>query len=135
LTRPVTSFYDKNKMPLTLNQFLLLVLTIAAVVGITALVFLLLQLRRTAREGEKTLEEFQTLAQALKALSDKINTKVDDLGELVDATRKTAVNMSEAAMFVTTKIVRPSSRVWPILYPLLRVGWRRLRKKKEDKNG
>jgi L-cystine uptake protein TcyP (sodium:dicarboxylate symporter family) len=122
-------------MLLTLNQVLLLVLTIAAVVGITVLVLFLLQLRKTAKEGEKTLVEFQTLARNLNMLSEKVNSKVDDLGELVDATRKTAVSMSEAAWFVTSKIIRPSSRIWPVLFPLVRVGWRRLKKKKEDKNG
>lgn len=122
-------------MLLTLNQVLLLVLTIAAVVGITVLVLFLLQLRKTAKEGEKTLVEFQTLARNLNMLSEKVSAKVDDLGELVDATRKTAVSMSEAAWFVTSKIIRPSSRIWPVLFPLVRVGWRRLKKKKEDKNG
>lgn len=124
-------------MSLTLNQFLLLVLTFAGVVGITVLVMLFLQLRKTAKEGEKTLIEFQALARNLNSLSQKASAKVDEVGELVGAARKTAVNMSEAAWFVTAKLIRPSSRLWPILFPLVRVGWRQLKKKKkkEDKNG
>jgi len=112
---------------------MLLVLTIAAVIGITVLVLFLLQLRKTAREGEKTLAEFQTLARSLNDLSLKLNAKVDDLGEVVDAARKTAVGMSEAAWFVTTKVIRPGSRVWPLVFPLVRLGWRQLRKSKKEK--
>lgn len=122
-------------MPLTLNQFLLLVITIAVVIAITFLVSLMVQLRKTARQGEETLIELRELTKNLKLTDQKVNSKIDEFGELISASKKTAVNLSEATWLVTSKIFRPTSKYWPILFPLLRFGWRRLKKKrKEAKN-
>lgn len=122
-------------MSLTLNHFLLLVLTLAAVVLVTVLVLFLLQLKKTIREGEKALEDIRTLTNNLNETSKKVNTKIDDMGEVLEAAKKTAVNLSESAWFVTSKVIRPNSKLWPLLFPLVRLGWRQLKKKKEDKNG
>lgn len=123
-------------MALTLNQFLLLVLTIAAVVAVTYLVIFLHQMRKTAREGSAALMEIRELAKNLNETNRKVNQELDDVGEFIDASKKTAVNLSEAAFFVTTKIVKPGSKYMPFLFPLIRFGWRLLKKKKkkEDKN-
>jgi hypothetical protein len=122
-------------MPLTLTQFLLLVITLAVVVGVTFLVTLMIQLRRTLKEGEKTLAEIQELAKSLHDTNQKVQTKIDDFGEMITASKKTVIGLSEITWFLTTKIIRPSSKYWPLLFPLLRFGWRRLKKRKEDKNG
>lgn len=121
-------------MPLTLNQFLLLVITFFVVVAITFLISLFVQLRKTAKEGKETLNEIKLLASNLRETSQKVQTKIDDLDEVVDATRKTAVNLSEIAWFLTSKVIRPSSKYGPFLFPFLRMGWRKLRKSKEAKN-
>jgi len=124
-------------MSLTLNQFLLLVITIAAVVAVTFLVTLFVQLRKTAKQGEETLRELRSLVQNLKETNIKVNNKIDDLGEIVEASKNTVVSLSEIAFFLSTKIIKPSSKYWPFLFPFIRLGWRHLRKKKqkEDKNG
>ena len=122
-------------MPLTLTQFLLLVITLAIVVGVTFLITLLIQLRRTLREGEKTLAEITELAKHLQDTNQKVQEKIDDFGEMITASKKTVIGLSEITWFLTTKILRPSSKYWPLLFPLLRFGWRRLKKRKEDKNG
>jgi len=122
-------------MPLTLTQFLLLVITLAIVVGVTFLITLLIQLRRTLREGEKTLAEITELAKHLQDTNQKVQAKIDDFGEMITASKKTVIGLSEITWFLTTKILRPSSKYWPLLFPLLRFGWRRLKKRKEDKNG
>jgi predicted PurR-regulated permease PerM len=122
-------------MPLTLTQFLLLVITLAVVVGVTFLVTLMIQLRRTLKEGEKTLAEIRELAKNLQDTNQKVQTKIDDFGEMITASKKTVIGLSEITWFLTTKIIRPSSKYWPLLFPLLRFGWRRLKKRKEDKNG
>lgn len=124
-------------MSFTLNQFLLLVITIAAVVAVTFLVTLFVQLRKTAKQGEETLRELRALVQNLKETNIKVNNKIDDLGEIVDASKNTVVSLSEIAFFLSTKIIKPSSKYWPFLFPFIRLGWRHLRKKKqkEDKNG
>jgi len=57
------------------------------------------------------------------------------MGEVLEAAKKTAVNLSESAWFVTSKVIRPKSKLWPFLFPLVRLGWRQMKKKKEDKNG
>lgn len=123
-------------MSLTLNQFLLLVITIAAVVAVTFLVTLFVQLRKTAKQGEETLRELRALVQNLKETNIKVNNKIDDLGEIVEASKNTVVSLSEIAFFLSTKIIKPSSKYWPFLFPFIRLGWRHLRKKKqkEDKN-
>jgi len=122
-------------MPLTLNQFLLLVITIAVVVAITFLITLITQLRKTARGGEETLTQIRTLVSNLNETSQKVNTKIDDLDSIMEATKKTAVSLSEIAWFVTTKIIKPSSKFWPLLYPFIRLGWRQMKKRKEKKHG
>jgi len=96
----------------------------------------MVQLRKTARQGEETLIEIRELTKNLKLTDQKVNSKIDEFGELISASKKTAVNLSEATWFLTSKIFRPPSKYWPILFPLLRFGWRRLKKKrKEAKNG
>ncbi len=121
-------------MPLTLNQFLWLVLTIAAVIVVTFLVRLMTQLRRTAREAEETFVEIRALTEELKKTSLNVQSKLDDAGELVQASKKIAVSIAEIAWFFTVKGLRPASRYWPLLFPLIRLGWRQAKKFKEGKN-
>ncbi|MEE8604529.1 MAG: DUF948 domain-containing protein [Candidatus Aminicenantaceae bacterium] len=121
-------------MPLTLNQFLLLIITIAVVIAVTFLVNLLRQLRKTAREAEKTLIEVKMLVGETRETSRILQSRIEDVGELVQASKKTAVSVSEIAWFATTKILRPSSKYWPFLFPLMRLGWRQAKKFKEEKN-
>jgi len=122
-------------MPLTLGQFLLLIITIAVVVAVTFLVTLMVQFRRTAREAEGTLVEIRELVRNLKETDQKVKASIDDFGGIIQASKKTATNFSEITWFLTKRILRPSSKYWPILFPLLRFGWRRLKKRKEAKNG
>ena len=121
-------------MSLTLNQFLLLVITIAVVVAVTFLINLMRQLRKTAHEAEETLVEVKKLVGEARETSRSVQAKIEDVGELVQASKKTAVSISEIAWFVTTKILRPSSKYWPFLFPLIRLGWRQAKKFKEEKN-
>jgi hypothetical protein len=121
-------------MPLTLNQFLWLVITIAVVVAVTFLVNLLRQLRKTAQEAEKTMIEVKMLVAEARETSRIVQLKLEDVGELVQASKKTALNISEIAWFVTTKLLRPRSKYWPFLFPLMRLGWRQAKKFKEEKN-
>jgi len=122
-------------MTLTLNQFLFLVITLAIVVAVTYLVLFLKQLRNTAREGEKTLVEINSLVRSLQDTSEKINTRVDDVGGVLEASKKTAANLAEMAAMITVRIIRPSAKYWPVIYTLTRLGWRLLKKRKEEKNG
>ncbi len=123
-------------MSLTLSQFLFLVLTFAAVVAVTFLAMFLNQMRKTAREGEKTLIEARELVTNLNSTSLKVNQKVEELGDVVDAARKTAVGISDATMFLSTRIMKPATRYWPFVLPLVRLIMRQWRKKKkEEENG
>lgn len=124
-------------MSLTLNQFLFLVITIIVVIAGTFLVTLIVQLRKTATEGEKTLKELRELAKNLKETDKKVKEKMDDLSGTLEAAKKSAIGISEIVGFMTTKIIRPSSKYWPMMFPILRFGWRQIKKKKrkEEKNG
>ena len=118
-------------MELTLDQFLLLVITIAVVVAVTFLITLFLQLRRTAREGEETLVEIRALVKNLNQASQKFMDKIDDVDETLHTAKNTAVQLSEITWFLTSKIIKPSSKYWPIVLPLLRLGRRQWKKRKE----
>jgi hypothetical protein len=122
-------------MAITLNQVLFLILTIAAVVVAVFLVRFLIQIRRTAGEGAKTLAEMRRLAENLNELDQVVKTKVEDLGQLVEASKNTAVNLSQASLFLTTRILKPTANYWPVVYPLLMFFWKRLKKRKEKKDG
>ncbi len=122
-------------MSLSLNQFLLLVITFVLVIAVTFFISLFLQLKKTAKEGEKTLVEIRTLVQMLKQTDYKVNTKIDDIGELVGTTKKTLVRIADLSWFLSAKIFKPSSKYWPFIYPAIRLGWRLIKKRKEKKNG
>ena len=122
-------------MNLTLNQVLLLILTITAVIVAVFLVRLLIQLRRTAGAGEKALVEMKRLAENLNELDLVVKAKVEDLGELVNASKETAVNLSQASMFLTTRVLKPAANYWPLVYPVMLFFWKRMRKRKEKKDG
>jgi mannitol-specific phosphotransferase system IIBC component len=122
-------------MLLTLNQILGIILTVAAVVAVTFLVMFLIQLRRTVREGEKTLIKAQETMDGLKAIEAKIDANLDNVGEVLTTSKKAVSGLSEIAFFVTTKIVRPSARYWPFLFPLVRLGLQQLKKRKEKRDG
>jgi len=119
-------------MPLTLNQALLLVLTLAAVVVAVFLVRLFVQLRRTAAEGEKTLVEMRALAQHLTELDLVIKDKVETLGTTLEASKKAAVSIGQASALITSGFVQPASRFLPLIIPVVRFFFHRARKKKEN---
>jgi uncharacterized protein YoxC len=122
-------------MTLTLNQVLGIILTMAAVVAVTFLALFLNQLRRTAREGEKTLAKAQEMMDGLKEIEAKINTSLDNVGEVLATSKKAVTGLSEIMFFVTTKVIRPSAKYWPFLFPLLRLGLQQMKKRKEKKDG
>ena len=81
-------------MTLTLNQVLGIILTVAAVVAVTFLVLFLNQLRRTAREGEKTLVKAQETMDGLQVIEAKINSSLDNVGEVLAASKKVVSGLS-----------------------------------------
>ncbi len=122
-------------MNLTLNEVLFLILTIAAVVVAVFLVRFLIQLRRTAGQGEKALVEMTRLAENLNELDLVVKAKVEDVGKLVDATKDAAVNVSHASLFLTKRFLKPASNYWPLIYPVVMFLWKRTKKRKEKKDG
>ena len=121
-------------MTLTLSQVLSIILTVAAVVGVTVLSLFLLQLRRTAREGEKTLIKAQETMDGLQAIEAKINASLDNVGEVLATSKKAVSGVSEVTRYFAAKVVRPSVKYWPILFPLLRLGLQQMKKRKEKKD-
>ncbi len=122
-------------MVLTLNQVLGIVLTVAAVVAVTFLVLFLIQLRRTAREGEKTLIKAQEAMDELKVIEAKLNANLDSVGQVLAVSKKAVSGLSEISLFLTSKVIRPSAKYWPFLFPLVSFGLRQLKKRKEKKDG
>ncbi len=122
-------------MPLTLNQFLLLVLTFVAVVIAVFLIRFLAQLRRAAEETEKTMVEIRSLIGSLSELEKVLRTRLEDAGEFLEASKRTVNQVSEATFFLTSRMIRPASQYWPVVIPLVKFFWKRLRKRKEKKDG
>jgi ABC-type transporter Mla subunit MlaD len=122
-------------MPLTLNQVLLIILTVAAVVAVVFLVRFLVQIRRTAQEGEKALAKAQELMDGLKEIEAKLNASLDDVGHVLQVSKKAAAGLTEITGFLTARVIRPSAKYWPLLFPLVRLGWLQLKKRKEKKDG
>ena len=122
-------------MPLTLNQVLGIILTVAAVVAVTFLALFLNQVRRTAREGEKTLAKAQEMMDGLKEIEAKVNASLDNVGEVLATSKKAVTGLSEITFFLTSKVIRPSARYWPFLFPLVRLGLQQMKKRKEKKDG
>jgi len=122
-------------MTLTLNQVLGIILTVAAVVAVTFLVMFLSQLRRTAREGEKTLVKAQETMDGLQVIEAKINASLDNVGEVLAVSKKAVSGLSEITYFLTAKVIRPSAKFWPFLFPLVRLGLQQMKKRKEKKDG
>jgi len=116
-------------MSLTLNQFLFLVITICIVVSVAFLIVLIVQLRKTAKEGEETLVELRDLIENLRETDKKVNAKIDDLTPVIEAATTTASRISDIAWLFTARVFKPSSKYWPYIVPILRLGWRHLRKK------
>jgi hypothetical protein len=122
-------------MALTLDQVLFIILTVAAVVVATVLTLFLLQLRRTAREGERTLAKAQEAMEGLRVIEAKLNASLDDVGEVLKTSKKAATGLSEITFFLATKVVRPSAKYWPFLIPLVRLGLQQMKRRKEKKDG
>lgn len=120
---------------LTLNQVLGIILTVAAVVAVTFLALFLNQLRRTAREGEKTLAKAQEMMDGLKEIEAKVNASLDNVGEVLAMSKKAVTGLSEITFYLTSKVIRPSAKYWPFLFPLLRFGLQQMKKRKEKKDG
>ena len=122
-------------MLLTLNQVLAIILTVAAVVVATLLALFLIQLRRTAREGERTLAKAQELMDGMKGIEAKVNDTLDDLGQVLATSKKAVGRLSDITFILSTKVLRPSAKYWPFLFPLIRFGWQQMKKRKEKHHG
>ncbi|HEK85914.1 MAG TPA: DUF948 domain-containing protein [Candidatus Aminicenantes bacterium] len=121
-------------MLLTFNQVLFLILTVLSAVLVTFLIIFLIRLSRTAREAEKSFQELQIILHKMERIEDKLDRRLDDAGEIIDSTKKTFSGLSELSFFLTSKVIRPASKYWPILFPLIRLGWQFTKKRKEKKN-
>jgi hypothetical protein len=122
-------------MTITLNQVLGIILTVAAVVAVIFLVLFLNQLRKTAREGEKTLAKAQEAMDGLKEIEIKLNASLDNVGEVLATSKRAVTGLSGITYFLTSRVIRPTARFWPFLFPLLGFALQQMKKKKEKKDG
>ncbi|MBC7363211.1 MAG: hypothetical protein H5U07_01550 [Candidatus Aminicenantes bacterium] len=109
-------------------------MTVSAVVVAVLLAMFLLQLKRTVREAEKSFQELQIVLNKLEQIEDKLDKRLEEAGEIVYSTKKAVSGLGELSLFLTTNVVRPASKFWPVLFPLLRFGWQFIKKRKEKKN-
>lgn len=122
---------------LTLNQVLGIILTVAAVVAVVFLTLFLNQLRRTAKEGERTLVKAQATMEGLQVIEAKLNANLDNVGQVLAASKKAVTGISEVTLYLTSNVIRPTAKYWPFVLPLVRLGlqqWKK-RKEKEKKDG
>ncbi len=122
-------------MPLTLNQFLWLVITFVIVAVATYLVIFLHQLKKTAEEGERALAELRRNLQQLEELQVLVKEKVETLGATLESSKKIAASLAEILSFFAGRLIKPASRYWPLIFPLLQFLWRKKKKRKEKTYG
>lgn len=122
-------------MPLTLYQFLGLVLTLVIVVVATWFILFLRQLKRTAEEAEKALAELRHNLQEFNELQALIKEKAERIGETIESSRKIASNLAEILGLVTAKLIKPASSYWPLIFPIIQFLWRQKKKRKEKSHG
>ncbi|MGQ9471867.1 MAG: hypothetical protein ACUVR0_09285 [Candidatus Aminicenantales bacterium] len=122
-------------MPLTLNQFLWLVITLTIVVVATWLIFFLRQLKATAEEGQKALAELRRALEEFHEVEVLIKEKVETMADTLESSRKVAASLAEILGFLAARVARPASRYWPFIFPLLQFIWRQKKKKKERIHG
>ncbi len=122
-------------MTLTLNQVLGIILTVAGVVAIVFLTLFLNQLRRTAKEGEKTLIKAQSTMEGLQVIEAKLNANLDNVGQVLAASKKAVTGISEVTLYLTSNVIRPTAKYWPFVLPLIRLGLQQWKKRKEKKDG
>ena len=114
-----------------LNSILLIVLTCAAVVAVVFLVRLSIQLRKMAGEAEKTLVEVRVLVQNLSELDLEVKARVEELGGTFGVFRKAAIEISKAAMMVTSRFLPTPVRYLQLILPVARYIAQQINKGKE----
>jgi len=122
-------------MALTLNQVLSIILTVAAVVAVVFLALFLAQLRRTARQGEQALVKAQELMDGMKEIEAKVNAGLDDVGHVLQTSKKAAAGLTQVAGFLSAQVTRPVARYWPFILPFVTLGLRKLKRRKEKRDG
>jgi hypothetical protein len=119
-------------MPLTLNQILFIILTTAAVVAVVFLVQMLIQLRKTAAEAEKTMIEVRALAKNLSELEIVVRERVGEVGDTIKVARKAALGLSEASLRLTSKMMPFPGKYLPLIFPVARFVMKSIKKNKEQ---
>jgi hypothetical protein len=123
-------------MMLTLNQALWIILTVAAVVVMAFLAMFLNQARKAAREAEATLVKARGAIDELQVIEAKINANLDNVGQVLAVSKKAVTGLTEATSFLSSRVIKPSMKFWPLLaLPLLRVGLTMMKRRKEKKDG
>jgi hypothetical protein len=71
----------------------------------------------------------------LKEIEAKLKVGLDDVGQVLATSKKAVSGLSDVSLFLTSKVLRPSARFWPLALPLLSFGLHQLKKRKEKKDG
>jgi hypothetical protein len=113
---------------MSLIHILLIVLIVVAVIF---LVRLLIQLRTTAEEAEKTLVEARVLVRHLSELDLEVKARVEELGGALGVSKTVAVEISKAAALVTSKFLPAPLRYLPFVLLAARYILRQIKTGKE----
>jgi hypothetical protein len=105
-------------------------LTAAAVVAVVFLVRLFIQLRTTVAEAEKTLVEARVLIKNLSELDLEVKSRVEELGSLLGTSREAGDSLSGMTMLATSKLLPAPARFLPLVLPLVRFAFRKIKKRK-----
>ena len=116
---------------MSLIHILLIVLIVAAVGAVIFLVRLLIQLRTTAEEAEKTLVEARVLVRHLSELDLEVKARVEELGGALGVSKTVAVEISKAAALVTSKFLPAPLRYLPFVLLAARYILRQIKTGKE----
>ncbi|MCK7534207.1 MAG: hypothetical protein MZV63_25890 [Marinilabiliales bacterium] len=131
--KPLFFHYFVLTMTLTLNQALLIILTVAAVVAAVFLVRLFAQLRRTAAEGEKALAEFAELARHLKELDLVVKEQVEELAKTISASKAGGGQCRRSLVPHHVQVRSTAVQISSLILPVARFLWRQVGKRKKER--
>jgi hypothetical protein len=71
----------------------------------------------------------------LKEIEAKVNAGLDGVGQVLQTSKKAAAGLNQVAGFLSAQVARPAARFWPVILPFVALAFRKLKKRKEKRDG
>jgi predicted PurR-regulated permease PerM len=110
---------------------IIIFVAVVLLTGFSLLVFSLVptinQLRSLLADLEKTSSEARDLVTNLKSVSGKVDTDLEKVDKILEATNETVTTVKESLKFVNTKVLKQSAGLLALI-PAIKFGWDLIKK-------